>query len=89
MLQYKQATSCLYWASHPFLLGTGVDLVALTVGVLLASLLLLDDATDVILQLVEETLLLPHSQRPVGCSRILEWNPSLCFHQQKKKRDTI
>lgn len=75
--------TCFHWAAHHFVLGAGDDFVAVTVGVLLASLLLLDDPTDVILQLVEETLLLPCSQCHVSCSGILEWNPSSCFHKKK------
>lgn len=71
-LQFKLVT-LLYWAAHHFVLGAGVDFVAVTVGVLLASLLLLDDPTDIILQFIEETLLLPRSQRHVSCSGILEW----------------
>lgn len=64
--------SDLYLAAHQLLLGAGVDFVAVIAGVLLASLLLLDDPTDVILQLIEETLLLPSSQCRISCSGILK-----------------
>lgn len=64
------------FTTHQLVLGAGVDFVAVTVGVLLTSLLLLDDSSDVILQFIEETLLLPHCQWRVSSSGILGWKPS-------------
>lgn len=58
-------------SAHWLMLGGGVDFVPVAVGVLLASLLLLDDPTDVILELIEKTLVLPDSQREVHCSDVL------------------
>ena len=47
--------------THRFVFCGRVDFLSLAVGVLLTSLLLLDDPSDVILELVEKTLLLPGS----------------------------
>lgn len=48
--------------------------MAVAVAVLFTSLLLLDDPTDVILQLIEKTLILPLTQHYVRRSCVLEGN---------------
>lgn len=63
-----------YQTPYQFVLSGGVDFMAVAVGILFTSLLLLDDPTDVILQLIEKTLILPHTQHYIRRSCVLEGN---------------
>ncbi len=59
-------------SAHRFVFCGGVDFLSLAVSVLLTSLLLLDNPTDVILELIKKTLLLTVSQRDVSRSGVLD-----------------
>lgn len=45
--------------------------MSMAVGILLASLLLLDNPTDIILELIKKTVLMPDSQHRISCSSLL------------------
>lgn len=75
----KQLDECLfmgvfYPSAHRFVFCGRADFLSLAVGVLLTSLLLLDNPTDVILELIEKTLLLPDCQCHVSRSGVLDGN---------------
>lgn len=67
----KWSKKAKYSFTHRFMFCRGVDFMSVAVGILLTSLLLLDNPTDVILELIKKAILLPNSQCWVSHSGVL------------------
>lgn len=65
--QYVCFSKSPYW----FILCGDIDFMSMAVGILLASLLLLDNPSDIILELIKKTVLMPDSQQQISCSCLL------------------